>query len=110
MGIGGTETRLQLLRQTEDRDLNSLLYTPGNAVIVNHFQEELTIGIGINSASDRLKSAGLGGIRIGYRFAGANPWFSNHTRFTNAPVDRMNSFYIQFLLGGAFNRNSRSWF
>jgi hypothetical protein len=45
-------------------------------------------------------------IRVGYRAGDFTEWYSNHTVLRNAPRDRMSHFYVQFTLGGAWNRLS----
>jgi hypothetical protein len=110
VGFGAYFTRLQLLRLIEkDTDVESLLQNPGNAIVMDHFQETFNLGVSLATASDRRKNAGFVAMRIGYRFGRANPWYSSHANLINAPVDHMNNVYLNVNFGASFNRHRRPW-
>ncbi len=105
-GSGGMETTLTLSRNTPDGDFNGLLTQPGNAVLLTHFQSTWNFGVGFDALSEKAGSCVMAQFRIGYRAGDYSEWYSDHTVLRNAPRDRMSHFFVQFTLGGAWNRLS----
>jgi hypothetical protein len=106
VGAGGMETTLTLSRNTPDGDFNELLTQPGNAVSLTHFQNTWNGGVGVDALSEKVGSCIMAQFRIGYRAGDHTEWYSGHTTVRNAPRDRMSHFFVQFTLGGAWNRLS----
>jgi hypothetical protein len=106
VGSGGMETTLTLSRNTPDGDFKELLTQPGNAVALTHFQGTWNFGVGFDALSENVGSCIMAQFRIGYRAGDYTAWYSDHTVLRDAPRDRMTHFYVQFTLGGAWNRLS----
>lgn len=105
VGIGLTDSRVILSRNTISNTLNNFLTQGGNATDINHLQEGVVFGLSIDANRIYKHEDPLfGSFRAGYMWAPyAYEWQVPFGQLQNAPVDQLNHFFIQMRIGAMLN-------
>lgn len=105
VGIGLTDSRVILSRNTTSNTLSNFLTQGGNATDINHTQEGLIFGLSLDS--NRLyknESPLIASFRVGYMWAMyPYEWQAPFGQLQNAPVDKLSHFFIQMRIGAMLN-------
>lgn len=105
VGIGLTDNRVILSRNTTSNTLGNFLTQGGNATDISHTQEGLIFGLSLDS--NRLykhESPLFGSFRAGYMWAMyPYEWQAPFGQLQNAPVDQLSHFFIQMRIGAMLN-------
>ncbi|MCA4898490.1 MAG: hypothetical protein ACK5UP_16705 [Bacteroidota bacterium] len=107
VGIGLTDSRVILSRNTTSNTLNNFLTQGGNATDINHTQEVVIFGLSLDvNRIYKHESPLFGGFRAGYMWAPyAYEWQLPFGQLQNAPVDRLSHFFVQMRIGAMLNWN-----
>lgn len=105
VGIGLTNSRVIMSRNTTSNNLSNFLTQGGNATDINHTQEGLIFGLSLDS--NRLyknESPLIASFRAGYMWAMyPYEWQVPFGQLQNAPVDQLSHFFIQMRIGAMLN-------
>jgi hypothetical protein len=111
LGITARNQSVYITDKSNTNDINGLFNQSGS-VNVNLSTGYLNTGIGFDLLNFKKEDAFYGSMKMGFLTnigsSADNQWYVNENRvLVGAPVERLNTFYAQFVIGYSFNQFSR---